>query len=261
MIVLLSPAKSLDLTPPPAGLAHAQPPMLDEAEKLIVTARRLSRRKMAALMNVSPKIAQLNYERFQAFTTPFTPDNAKQAALAFAGDTYRGFDAGTLSINDLNYAQEHVAILSGLYGVLRPLDLMQPYRLEMGLPLSTRRGRTLYKFWGDRITAQLNTMLATRSDAMVLNCASNEYASAVKPKKLAARLVNCHFKEDRGGVLKVVSFSAKRARGMMARYVAQRRVETVDGVRRFEEAGYGYREDLSDEANVVFVRAQPGTSS
>lgn len=257
MIVLLSPAKSLDETPPPPGLAYTQPQMLEESEKLIVSARRLSRKKIAALMNVSPKIAQLNWARYQAFSTPFDPDSAKQAALLFAGDTYRGFEAGTLSGEDLAYAQDHVAILSGLYGVLRPLDLTQPYRLEMGTALSTRRGRTLYKFWGDRITRQLESMLEGHATRLLLNCASNEYFSAVQPKRLSAPVVTCHFREDRGGTLKVVSFNAKRARGMMARHVAQNRVEDLEGVCGFAEAGYSFRPELSDEANVTFVRAQP----
>ncbi len=257
MLVLLSPAKSLDETPAPAGLAFDQPQLLDQAEKLIVTARRLSRKKIRELMNVSPKIAQLNWERYQAFSPPFTTENAKQAALLFAGDTYRGFDAPTLSPEDLEYAQQHVVILSGLYGVLRPLDLMQPYRLEMGVSLGTRRGKTLYRFWGERITAQLNTMLESHDDPTVLNCASNEYFSAVKPKALAGPVVTCQFREDRGGVLKMISFSAKKARGMMARWVAQRRVTDLAGVRAFDEAGYRFREELSDDANLVFVRPQP----
>ena len=257
MLVLLSPAKSLDETPPPAGVPYDQPQMLDQAEKLIVSARRMSRKKITELMEVSPKIAQLNWERYRAFSPPFTPENAKQAALLFAGDTYRGFDAPSLAADDLEYAQGHVAILSGLYGVLRPLDLMQPYRLEMGTALSTRRGRNLYRFWGDRITAQLNEMVATHADPTVLNCASNEYFSAVKPKLLAGPLVTCHFKEDRGGALKVISFNAKRARGMMARWVAQRRVEDPSGVKAFDEAGYAFRADLSDDSNLTFVRPQP----
>ncbi len=257
MIVLLSPAKSLDETPSSRGLPYSQPQMLEESEKLIVSARRLSRKKISALMNVSPKIAQLNWERYQAFSTPFTTENAKQAALIFAGDTYRGFEAGTLLEEDLAYAQEHVVILSGLYGVLRPLDLMQPYRLEMGTALSTRRGRTLYKFWGDRITRQLDSMLEGHASPLLLNCASNEYFSAVQTKKLSAPVVNCHFREDRGGTLKVISFSAKRARGMMARHVTRNRVEDLDGVRAFAEAGYSFRPDLSDDSNITFVRPRP----
>ncbi len=257
MLVLLSPAKNLDLDPSPIDVGHSQPLMLDETEQLMVTTRRLSRARLAELMHLSAKLADLNHERFQTFSTPFTPDNAKQAALTFAGDTYRGFDAGTLSAEELVYAQERVAILSGLYGVLRPLDLMQPYRLEMGTALSTRRGRTLYRFWGDRITRTLTDLLAAQERPLALNCASNEYFRAVQPEGLGAPLVTCHFKEQRGDRLKVISFSAKRARGMMARHVVRQRVEDLEGVKAFAEAGYTFREDLSGDTDLVFVRPQP----
>ncbi len=257
MITLLSPAKNLDLSPSPAGLPYTTPAMLEETEKLMVTARRLTKAKLAQLMSISDELAELNRQRFQDFSTPFTPDNAKQAALMFAGDTYRGFQATELGPEDLGWAQDHVAILSGLYGVLRPLDLMQPYRLEMGTSLATRRGKTLYRFWGDRIARELAARLEGHSSRVILNCASGEYFKAVDQKALGLPVVHCHFKEDRGGVLKIISFSAKRARGMMARHVVRHRVDDLAGVREFAEDGYAFRPDLSDDSNLTFVRPKP----
>ncbi len=229
MITLLSPAKSLDEGPLPFALPHSQPALLSEAEKLFVTTRRLSRKKIASLMSISPKLAELNHGRFAALSTPFTPENAKQAALMFAGEVYRGLGAASLSAEDLEWGQDHLVMLSGLYGVLRPLDLIQPYRLEMGSALPTRRGKTLYKFWGERITKTLAASLEGAENPVVLNCASNEYFKSVQPKKLGVRLVNCAFKEWRKGELRIISFTAKRARGLMARYVLQNRLDTGAG--------------------------------
>lgn len=257
MLAVLSPAKSLDLDPAPEGLPSSIPALLTETSKLVVTCRRQSTKSLMALMGISEKLAELNRERFQAWTEAHTPLNAKQAALLFAGDTYRGLDASSLSEDDLSYAQEHVAILSGLYGVLRPLDLAQPYRLEMGSRLKTRRGTNLYGFWKDRITKQLLVQLESHHDKTIVNCASKEYFSAIQRKKLPG-VLDIDFREIRGdGRLQTISFFAKRARGAMARYIVQQKVETRDAVKAFDLHGYAYQEDLSTEDTFVFSRPHP----
>jgi len=257
MLAVLSPAKSLDLEPAPEELPHTQPALLAETARLAVTARRQSSKKLMALMHISGKLADLNRERFAAWSEEHTPLNSKQAALMFAGDTYRGFDAATLSAADLSYAQDHVAILSGFYGALRPLDLAQPYRLEMGTSLKTRRGSNLYAFWKDRITKHLLAQLAAHEDQTIVNCASNEYFSALQRRKLP-RVLDVQFKELRGdGRLQMISFFAKRARGAMARYIVQERVETADGVQGFDRDGYVFQPDLSEGDTLVFSRPHP----
>ena len=257
MLAVLSPAKSLDLDPAPEGLPHSQPALVDQAERLVAVCRKKSPAKLAQLMKISEKLAMLNRDRFAAWTPEHTPLNAKQAALMFAGDTYRGFDAGSLSEEDLAWAQDHVVILSGLYGALRPLDLAQPYRLEMGSRLKTRRGTNLYGFWKDRITKHLLAQLESHADKTIVNCASNEYFSALQRKKLP-RVIDLQFKEVRGdGRLQMISFFAKRARGMMARYLVTERVDTVDGIRDFDLGGYRYQDDLSDGDSLVFSRPHP----
>ncbi|MCO4772451.1 MAG: peroxide stress protein YaaA, partial [Deltaproteobacteria bacterium] len=233
MLTVLSPAKSLNLDPAPEGLPHSSPALLDQTSKLVVTCRRQSTKKLMALMRISEKLAVLNRERFAAWTEEHTPLNAKQAALMFAGDTYRGLDAGSMSEDDLVWAQDHVALLSGFYGVLRPLDLAKPYRLEMGSRLKTRRGTNLYSFWKDRITKRLQDQLADHPDPTIVNCASNEYFSALQRPKL--QVLDVDFREVRGdGRLQTISFFAKRARGSMARFLVQNRVDTVEGVKDFD---------------------------
>lgn len=257
MLVVLSPAKSLDLDPAPVGLDHSLPALLDQTERLVDVCRKKSPSKLAALMDISRPLAELNRDRFAAWTAAHTPDNAKQAALMFAGDTYRGFRADTLSEADLAWAQDHVAILSGLYGVLRPLDLMQPYRLEMGSRLKTRRGSNLYAFWKDRLTVLLQERLADHADRAIVNCASNEYFSALQRKALP-RVIDVHFKEVRAdGRLQMISFFAKQARGMMARYLVTQRIDRADGVKDFDLGGYVYRDDLSEPDGLVFSRPHP----
>ena len=257
MLAVLSPAKSLDLDPAPEGLDHSIPALLDQTERLVQVCRKKSVNKLVSLMGISSKLAELNRGRFAAWTPEHTPLNAKQAALMFAGDTYRGFDAGTLSEDDLVFAQEHVAILSGFYGVLRPLDLMQPYRLEMGSRLKTRRGDNLYAFWKDRLTRRLLEQLADHDDPSIVNCASNEYFSALQRTSLP-RVIDVQFKEVRGdGRLQMISFFAKRARGMMARYLVTERVDRADGVKDFDLGGYAYQDDLSEPDKLVFSRPHP----
>ena len=224
---------------------------------LAKTTRRLSKPKVAALMDLSDKLAELNVARFRAFAGEQDRENAKQAVLAFAGDTYRGLDAASLSQEDLAWAQDHLRLLSGLYGVLRPLDLIQPYRLEMGTRLATRRGETLYDFWGDRVTQALNESLKGHEDATLVNLASIEYFGVVRPKKLAGTVITPIFREERDGVEKIISFSAKKARGMMARYILTRRLDRPEGMKDFAEEGYRFRPKASSERDWVFSRKAP----
>ncbi len=257
MLMLLSPAKSLVEGSAVGGLPATQPAMLDQTETLMKTTRRLSAPKLQELMGISDKLAVLNRRRFRDWTTPFTPENARQAVLTFNGDVYRGLDAGTLSGEDLAFAQEHVVILSGLYGVLRPLDLIQPYRLEMGTQLKTRRGKDLYSFWGERITEQLNQLTAGRDDRTVVNLASGEYFSSVQPEKLAGPLVTPVFKDVKDGKARVLSFFATAARGMMARWATQNRAASADRLRAFDGGGYVLQEALSTETRWELHRPQP----
>ncbi|MEX1148188.1 MAG: peroxide stress protein YaaA [Sphingomonadales bacterium] len=254
MLVLISPAKKLDTTIKDSDLDHSQPELLDNAKRLVRVARKLSRADLGRLMHISDKLADLNYQRFKSFTTPFTPDNAKQAVLAFTGDTYVGLDVGSLPRADLEYAQDHLRILSGLYGLLRPLDLMQPYRLEMGTKLANPRGEDLYDFWGDRITNAINSAVAEEKDPVVVNLASNEYIRAVRTDRLKARVVTPVFKEVKDGQAKVIGMVAKKARGMMARHIIRNRIRNVDDLRKFNCDGYRFMASLSDDSRLEFHR-------
>lgn len=257
MLAILSPAKKLDFESEPVTDAFSQPVLLDGAKKIAAKARTLSRRKLKTMMGISDNLADLNYRRFQAFEPPFDLANARQAALSFAGDTYVGFDAPSLSKRDLVYAQEHVRILSGLYGVLRPLDLIQPYRLEMGTKFPIGRNEDLYGFWGTRVTDALNDATEGQKNRTVVNLASNEYAKVVQPKGLAGRMITPIFKEVKDGEARVLGLFAKRARGMMARFMVTKRINTEDGLKDFEDGGYRFQPNLSDETAWVFTRPQP----
>lgn len=254
MLALLSPAKKLDATATRRDLPATQPLFLKDAKTLAGIARKLSKRQLAGLMGISDKLAALNHARFQAFAPTATVDNAKHALLAFAGDTYIGFNAKTLSDDDLAYAQDHVRILSGLYGLLRPLDLIQPYRLEMGTTLTNPKGEDLYDYWGDKLTAEVNKIIAREKIPAVINLASAEYFSALKPEKLKARLITPVFKEEKGGVAKVLGMMAKRARGMMARYIVEERITDPDAVKKFSAGGYRYQPAASTADMPVFHR-------
>lgn len=257
MLALLSPAKRLDFDTPPAVSAHTRPELLDQTARLIKTARNLSQKKLRELMGISPALAKLNAVRYQGLSTDLDLDNAKQAVLAFKGDTYIGLDADSLGDDDLAWAQDHIGILSGLYGYLRPLDLIQPYRLEMGTRLKTRRGTGLYAFWKDRITAQVQHVLDAQGDDIVLNLASAEYFKAVNRKKLAARVLTPVFKDTKDGCARVLSLFAKQARGMMARYIIDNRLDEVDGLKDFDSGGYRFRPNESEGDRWVFERTQP----
>ncbi|MBA4743165.1 MAG: peroxide stress protein YaaA [Azoarcus sp.] len=260
MIFVLSPAKALDYETPPTLARHSQPDHLDASAELIDILRERSPAEVSKLMGLSDKLAALNVARYQEWSRPFSPDNAKQAVLAFNGDVYEGLDAPSLSEEDLDWAQEHVRILSGLYGVLRPLDLMQAYRLEMGTKLETPAGRTLYAWWGERITAALNELIAEREQAgevpVLVNLASDEYFKSVKPSKLEARIVTPVFQDWKNGQYKIISFYAKRARGLMARHAVVHRITDVAGLKGFDADGYAFAADASSDDRLVFRRRQ-----
>ncbi|WP_414442621.1 peroxide stress protein YaaA [Burkholderia sp. 22PA0106] len=256
MIIVLSPAKSLDYETPPHIPTHTLPDFVDEAAQLIDGLRKLSPQQIASLMDISDPLAHLNFQRYADWSRQFTTDNAKQAVLAFNGDVYEGFNARSLSAADLDYAQQHVRVLSGLYGLLRPLDLLQPYRLEMGTRFENPHGKDLYAFWGERITRALNTQLATRTaDSRVLvNCASTEYFKSVKPKLLDAPIITPVFEDWKGGRYKIISFHAKRARGLMARYAVTNRIASAERLRDFAEEGYAFEASASNDSTYVFRR-------
>lgn len=254
MLFLLSPAKSLDYDTPAGDLPHTQPLFTKRSAELIEILRTYSPQQIAELMDLSDQLAGLNVARYQAWSPKFTARNSKQAVLAFNGDVYEGLDAKTLKAEDLAWAQEHVCILSGLYGVLRPLDWMQPYRLEMGTSLENPKGRNLYKFWGTQIADYLNERLQADKTPVVVNLASQEYFKAVDTKALKARVIECVFEDWKGGKYKVISFLAKRARGLMARYAATKRVSTPRQLEKFNLEGYAFDAAASEADRLVFRR-------
>ena len=254
MFALISPAKKLDFDSECNAQGCTQPSFLNDTKKLAATAKKLSSKDLQQLMKISEKLGDLNHSRFQNFSTPFTLKNARPAVTAFRGDTYVGLDADSLSADDLNYAQDHLGILSGLYGLLRPLDLMQAYRLEMGTKFTNPRGEDLYDFWGDMIAKACNDAVKTHKDPTIISLASNEYIKAVKPKALSVPFVTCHFKELKEGTPKTIGLFAKRARGAMARHIIQNRVEETKGLKKFKADGYKFVDSLSDDKNYTFLR-------
>ncbi|MCL4150628.1 UNVERIFIED_CONTAM: hypothetical protein GTU68_035599 [Idotea baltica] len=213
------------------------------------------------MMSISEKLASLNFERFQQFTTPFNADNARPALFAFKGDVYSGIDSASFSKDDLAYAQDHLRILSGLYGALRPMDLIQPYRLEMKTKLNNPRGANLYEFWGEQITDSLNTELSKQTQAVLVNLASNEYYKSVKPKQINGRILNIDFKETKDGKTRIIAIYAKKARGMMADFILRNRIEDAEGIKDFNTGGYQYSSALSSTDKWVFERPQPTPAS
>ncbi|GAA0855712.1 peroxide stress protein YaaA [Aliiglaciecola litoralis] len=256
MLFVVSPAKNLDYEQPANTTRYSEPDYLDESQKLIKLCRKKSPAELSSLMNISDKLAGLNAARFSSWSIPFDTDNAKQAVLAFNGDVYTGLEAQSLSEDEMQFAQQHMRILSGLYGLLRPLDLMQPYRLEMGTKLENSKGKDLYAFWGDQITKGLNKQLAAQQTDVLVNLASNEYFKAVKPKKLNAQIITPVFKDKKNGQYKVISFFAKKARGLMARYIIQHKLTSAEQLKDFDLGGYQFAESLSDSKQWVFTREE-----
>lgn len=254
MLILLSPAKSLDYETPPTTDRHTLPVFAKEAAQLIEVLRPYTPAQIASLMDLSDALSTLNVARYGAWRPKFTAKNSKQAVLAFDGDVYGGLDAASLKPEDLDWAQEHVALLSGLYGVLRPLDWMQPYRLEMGTKLPNPRGKDLYAWWGDTLAEHLNERLAGQGDDLIVNLASQEYFKSVKRKALKGRVVECVFEDWKSGAWKVISFHAKRARGLMARHAIVHRAKTLKDLRKFAAEGYGYVDEASGPDRLVFRR-------
>lgn len=257
MLITLSPSKGQDFAEPPLSKKHSKPVDIKDSELLIKELRKVNSKQIQEMMTVSENIAKLNVGRFKSFTTPFTTKNSKQALFAFKGDVYGGLDLEKFTEGDYGYAQDHLRILSGLYGCLRPLDLIQPYRLEMKTKLKNTRGDNLYQFWDDRITKSINKELKKQQEPVLVNLASNEYFKAVIPKLLEGQLLNINFKETKEGKTRVVAIFAKRARGMMADYIIRNRIEKPEDIKKFKLGGYKFNKVLSDDKQWTFERPQP----
>ena len=256
MLIVISPAKTLDYETPAKTKVFTSPDYLDQSQGLINRLRNFSSLDISDLMKVSAKIADLNFDRYEAWKKPFTQKNAKQAVLAFKGDVYTGLNAETFKADDFKFAQNHLRVLSGLYGLLRPLDLMQPYRLEMGTKLKTDEGKNLYEFWGSDITEGLNKQLKKIKSDILINLASNEYFKAVKPKELSAEIITPAFKEFKNGEYKMIGIYAKKARGLLSRYIIQNKLSDPEDLKSFNEEGYRFNKTLSKGNNWVFTRKQ-----
>ncbi len=254
MLITISPAKRLDLGKQALTDAYSRPDLLKDSRVLIKRLRQLSPQDLSKLMGISPRLADENHQRYAAWRTPFTTANAKQAVLMFQGDVYQGLDAPSYDREDFAFAQEHLRILSGLYGVLRPLDLIQPYRLEMGSRLTTERGKNLYEFWGDRITRNLNKALAAQGDDLLVNLASNEYFKSVLAARIKGRVITVAFKEKRSGSLRVIGMFAKKARGLMTTYIVKNRLSDMADLKGFDLDGYRFDGRASSEKEWVFAR-------
>ena len=254
MLLIISPAKTLDYETPAHTSQFTEPDFLDQSALLMEQLRQLSPAQIGSLMSISDKLAQLNAARFQAWSLPFGQDNAKQAVLAFKGDVYSGLAAETLNNKQLTFAQQHLRILSGLYGLLRPLDLMQAYRLEMGTRFANTRGQDLYQFWGNLITEQLNKELAGQKTRVLVNLASNEYYKAVQPNSIDGEIITPVFKDWKNGQFKIISFYAKKARGLMCRYVIDHGIKQPEKLKDFDYEGYAYNPAMSSGNEWVFTR-------
>ena len=253
LVTIISPAKKLDYSPIEKNLDSTVPGLLEHSNELIKYLKSLNPQEVSSLMGLSDKLGALNYERFQEWETPFTKSNSKQAILAFKGDVYQGLDAESLSETELIWAQKHVRILSGLYGVLKPLDLMQAYRLEMGTKFPTNRGKNLYEFWNSIITDELNRTFSSKK-ATLLNLASNEYFKSINSIELKANVITPIFMDRKNGKYKIISFFAKKARGLMTRYIIKNQIEDIADIQNFEEGGYFFNEEMSKDNKPVFCR-------
>jgi uncharacterized protein len=257
MLHVISPAKTLDFETPPVTSIYTQPAYLEQSQLLIDELRELPASAVSQLMSISEKLGRLNAQRFLEWRQPFSPHNAKQAILAFKGDVYTGMEAETFSKADFTFAQQHLRILSGLYGLLKPLDLIQPYRLEMGTRFANQRGKNLYEFWGNQLTEALNRELDGQKERVLVNLASTEYFGAVNRKKLDGEIITPVFKDRKNGQYKIISFFAKKARGMMSAYIIRQRLKKVEAIKSFDVAGYYYDEASSSPKEWVFLRDEP----
>ncbi|MDA9095949.1 peroxide stress protein YaaA [Porticoccaceae bacterium] len=253
MLTVISPAKKLDYSSTVEPQAHTQPELLSHAKELLKGLKTLSPQDVCALMGLSDKLGALNYERFQEWRTPFNQKNARQAVLAFKGDVYQGLDAQSMSAGELAWAQDNLRILSGLYGLLRPLDLMQPYRLEMGTKYSNARGNDLYKFWGNIITDEINKVLVGKTPVL-LNLASNEYFKSVQTKDIKGQIISPQFMDKKDDKYKIISFYAKKARGLMSAYIIKNKITDVEKIKGFDSDGYSYNAAMSEGDKWVFTR-------
>ena len=253
MLTVISPAKKLDYSSTVESQAHTQPELLSHAKELLKGLKTLSPQDVCALMGLSDKLGALNYERFQEWRTPFDQKNARQAVLAFKGDVYQGLDAQSMSAGELAWAQDNLRILSGLYGLLRPLDLMQPYRLEMGTKYSNARGNDLYKFWGNIITDEINKVLVGKTPVL-LNLASNEYFKSVQTKDIKGQIISPQFMDKKDDKYKIISFYAKKARGLMSAYIIKNKITEVEKIKGFDSDGYSYNAAMSEGDKWVFTR-------
>ncbi len=254
MLILISPAKTLDTEKQSFTAKYSQPQFLDEAQSLIGELQNFSPDGLSKLMKISPKLADLNWTRFKEWKLPFTPQNSKQALFCFKGDVYTGLEASSLQTDEIDFANKHLRILSGLYGILRPLDLMQAYRLEMGIPLKSAKRKNLYDFWGNNITNNVNKTLAKGNIKYLINLASNEYYKAIDPKNVNAEIITPVFKEFKNGKYKFLSVFGKRARGLMTRFIIQNKLTDPQQMKLFDMEGYYYNENLSGETEWVFTR-------
>ena len=256
MITIISPAKSLDFECPIPNTKSTKPRFLKHSQDIIDQIKKLAPQDIASLMRLSEKLALLNYDRFQEFKTPFTKKNARPCVFAFRGDVYQGLDADSLSQDDLDFGQHHLRILSGLYGVLRPLDLIQAYRLEMGTKFKNNAGNNIYDFWADTLNLSIAKELKKTDSKTLVNLASNEYYKALNAKQLPFSIVTPVFKDFKNGQYKIISFFAKKARGLMSRYIIQNRIEQPELLKNFRLGGYRFSKKLSSDRELVFTRKQ-----
>ena len=256
MLIVVSPAKNLDYESPLPTAKNTKPVMLNDSELLMNDLKKLAPQDVSALMSISDKLGTLNYDRFQDWQQPFTKSNARQAVLAFKGDVYVGLDAYNFNDEDFTFAQDHLRILSGLYGVLKPLDLMQAYRLEMGTKFQNVKGKNLYEFWGDKITENLNKQLKKVDSNILINLASNEYFKAVKINKVNADIITPVFKDEKNGKYKIISFYAKKARGRMSAYIIKKKITKIEQIKKYDWDGYTYNKSMSSDKEWVFSRPE-----
>ncbi|MCB2220022.1 MAG: peroxide stress protein YaaA [Bacteroidetes bacterium] len=254
MFILISPSKTLDFGGTAKTDFYTLPDFLAESETLVGELKRKSVKSLASMMNINPKLTQLNYERYQEWYVPFGSANAQEAVLTFKGEVYNGLKAESLSEKDLHFAQKKLRILSGLYGLLKPMDLIQPYRLEMGIKWKTRKWKNLYEFWGDQLTDALNKQMQDQHDKVLVNLSSNEYFEAIDAEKLSCRIITPVFKDFHNGVYKFMTAYGKKARGMMARYIIQQQIDEPDALKLFDDEGYYFNDTLSKGDNWVFTR-------